>query len=54
MKGYITCKEAAEILGISPDRLRHIKDRFNCKKVGSHQQGRVLFRADTLMECYLR
>ena len=54
MKNYVTCSEAAKILGISPDRLRHIKDRFDCKKQGGHQQGRLVFRADTLMDCYLR
>lgn len=48
----ISCGEAAAILGISMDRLRHIKDRFDFKKVGSKQQGRLVFRRDTLLECY--
>ena len=48
----ISCKEAAAILGISADRLRHIKKRFFPLKVGDKQQGRLLFRKDTLLKCY--
>ena len=48
----VTAKEAASILGISPDRLRHIKDRFDCVKSGEGKQSRLLFNADTLLKCY--
>jgi len=51
---YISCKEAAAILGISADRLRHIKDRFYPVKQGDAQQGRLRFREDTLWKCYLQ
>ena len=52
--GYelVTTKEAAQILGITPDRMRHIKDRFDCVKQGSGKQGKVLFRKDTLLARY--
>jgi predicted site-specific integrase-resolvase len=48
----VTAKEAASILGISTDRLRHIKDRFDCVKSGEGKQSRLLFNADTLLKCY--
>ena len=48
----ISCAEAAAILGISADRLRHIKKRFFPLKVGDKQQGRLMFRRDTLLQCY--
>ena len=51
---YISCVEAAAILGISADRLRRIRDRFDSEKQGSKKQGRLLFRKDTLLECYLK
>jgi hypothetical protein len=48
----VTAKEAANILGITTDRLRHIKDRFDCVKSGEGKQSRLLFNADTLLKCY--
>ena len=50
----LSCAKAAAMLGISADRLRHIKGRFDYVKAGNNQQGRLLFRADTLVQCYLR
>lgn len=49
---YISTKEAAEILHISTDRLRHLKDKFPHIKVGSSEQGRILFRKKGLIEKY--
>jgi hypothetical protein len=45
-------EEAAGILGISPDRLRHIKDRFPHIKGGGEKQGRLLFVRDALLRQY--
>ena len=54
--GYelVTTKEAAQILGITPDRMRHIKDRFYPVKQGGDdkKQGKLLFRKDILLACY--
>ena len=50
----LSCAKAAAMLGISADRLRHIKGRFDYVKVGDRQQGRLLFNVDTLVQCYLR
>lgn len=44
--------EAAEILGITPGRMREIKDRFPHIKAGSHQQGRLLFYRKDLLSNY--
>ena len=47
-----TTEEAARILNISPDRLRHIKDRFPHIKSGDKQQGRLLFVRSSLVKNY--
>ena len=48
----VTTQEAARILNITPDRLRHIKDRFPHAKQGGQPQGRLLFMRDALIESY--
>lgn len=50
----VTTKEAAQILGITPDRMRHIKDRFSPIKQGGDdkKQGKLLFRKDILLARY--
>ena len=49
----VTTNEAARMLGISPDRLRHIKDRFGFVKQGGNNQGKLLFRKSGLVGAYL-
>lgn len=48
----VTTEEAAKILGISADRLRHIKDQFPHTKGGDSKQGRLLFVRDALLKGY--
>ena len=48
----MTTKEAAELLGITEDRLRRIKDRLPHIK-GEGKQGRLLFFREGLVEGYL-
>lgn len=50
---YVTTSEAARILGISADRVRHIKDRLPHIKMGDDERGRLLFRRDTLLSAYM-
>lgn len=50
---YVEAKEAARILGVSPSYLRSMKKKFTHVKVGSHNQGRVLFKKSDLMKNYL-
>lgn len=45
----IPCSEAASRLGISPDRLRRLKDSFTHVKRGKGQQARLYFDADRLI-----
>lgn len=49
----LSTKEAAALLGISPSRVRAIKDRLPHIKVGDNQRGRLLFRREGLLEAYL-
>ena len=48
----ISCKEAAGRLGISPDRLRRIKDCFTHIKRGNSTQAKLFFDADLLIQEY--
>ena len=48
----ISCKEAADRLGISPDRLRRIKDCFTHIKRGDKTQAKLFFDADLLIKEY--
>ena len=52
-EAYVSCKEAARILKISPLRLRVIKDRLPHVKVGNNSQGRLLFLRKGLEENYV-
>lgn len=51
-KELVTTEEAARILGITADRLRHIKDRFPHVKGGDNRQGKLLFVRDSLITSY--
>ncbi len=48
----VSTEEAAKILGITPDRMRHIKDRFPHIKAGGNKQGKLLFVRDSLLTSY--
>ena len=50
---YLTTKEAAMLLRISPDRLRHLKNHFPHVKVGGESQGKLLFLRRGLIENYV-
>lgn len=50
----VTTEEAAKILGISPGRMRRIKDRFPHLKAGDSTRGRLLFKRDALLNEYAR
>jgi hypothetical protein len=45
---YVDTDEAARILGISPNYLRSVKNRYPHIKAGDSKQGRILFRRDSL------
>lgn len=51
---YVTCREAARILGLSEYRMRQLKMDFPHKKVGKDQQGRLLFLKSALIENYTK
>lgn len=51
---YCTVKEAADILGISADHMRKIKDRYPYIKNGSKQQGHILFKKSELLKEYAK
>lgn len=46
---YVTCEEAARILGFKPNYLRQVKDRYPHIKAGNTKQGRIMFRRDALL-----
>lgn len=48
----VTTTEAAQILGISTDRMRKISDRFPHIKQGDSKQGKLLFVRKALLERY--
>ena len=48
----VPTKVAAQILGISPARLRAIKDQFPHVKNGCNNQGKLLFKRDALLRVY--
>ena len=49
----ITVKEAAQILNLSEDYVRKIKDKLPHVKQGNSKQGRILFVKEGLMDAYL-
>lgn len=51
---WLTTSEAARMIGLSPYRLRMIKDRFEHVKSGDEQSGRLLFKKSSLLENYIR
>lgn len=51
---WLPTSEAARIIGLSPYRLRMLKDRFEHKKAGDFQSGRLLFKKSSLLENYAR
>jgi predicted transcriptional regulator of viral defense system len=48
----VSVREAAEILGITPARMRQIAGRFPHVKQGDSKQGRILFLRSGLLENY--
>ena len=50
----VDSKEAARILGITPNYLRSIKDRFPHIKVGDSNQSRIFFKKSDLLAIYTR
>ena len=46
---YVDTEEAARILGMKPNYLRQVKDRYPHIKAGDTKQGRILFRRDSLL-----
>ena len=51
---YVGATEAARILGITPGRLRDIKDRFVHIKQGSKRQCRLMFQRESLLKNYAK
>ena len=51
---WLTTSEAAKMIGISPYRLRMLKDKFEHQKSGDAQSGRLLFKKSSLLESYIR
>lgn len=51
---WLPTSEAARMIGLSPYRLRMLKDKFEHKKSGDAQSGRLLFKKSSLLESYIR
>lgn len=49
---YVSTREAAEILRVSPDRMRRLKDKFPHVKIGLNGQGKLLFLKSSLVQSY--
>lgn len=49
---YVDSKEAARMLGLTPNYLRTMKEKFPHIKVGDNNQGRVLFKKSALLNSY--
>lgn len=48
---YITCKEAATLRGIKPQRMRQIKDKFRYTKKGDgEKQGQLMFLKSDILK----
>jgi hypothetical protein len=50
----IDSKEAARLLGLTPNYLRSMKDKFLHVKVGDNRQGRILFKRSELLANYTK
>lgn len=48
----VSTEEAAKILGITADRMRHIKDKFPHVKAGDSKQAKLLFVRSSLLSSY--
>ena len=46
---YVSTREAANILRVSTDRMRHLKDKYPHIKVGGSDQGKLLFLKSALL-----
>jgi len=51
---YVDSKEAARMLGLTPNYLRTMKDKFPHVKVGDNRQGRILFKRSELLTNYTK
>jgi hypothetical protein len=47
-------REAARLLGLTPNYLRSMKDKFPHVKVGDNRQGRILFKRSELLTNYTK
>ena len=47
---WLTTNEAAELLDVTPDYLRHKKDKYCAVKRGKGKQARLMFDRDVLMD----
>ena len=45
----LTTNEAAAVLGITPNHLRHLKDKYSPIKRGEGKQARLMWSYDNLM-----
>lgn len=50
----IDSREAARLLGLTPNYLRSMKDKFPHVKVGDNRQGRILFKRSELLTNYTK
>ena len=50
----IDSKEAARLLGLTPNYLRSMKNKFPHVKVGDNRQGRILFKRSELLANYTK
>ena len=50
----IDSREAARLLGLTPNYLRSMKDKFPHVKVGDNSQGRILFKLSELLANYTK
>lgn len=51
---WVSVREAARIIGISEDRLRRTRDKYDYRRAGGEEgKGRLLFRYSSLMERYI-
>lgn len=49
---YVDTDEAARILGVSPNYLRQVKERYPHVKFGDCKQGRIMFQRDALLRAF--
>ncbi len=49
---YISVKEAARILGVTPGYMRQIQDRYPHKRMGDVKQSRLMFEKSALLKSF--